>query len=252
MKHVFATLIFILFSVLLYAQTRPKVGVTLSGGGAKGLAHIGILKAIDSAGLKVDYVTGTSMGGIIGALYACGYSGDTIEKIARNTDWDLLLSNAASLRSLSIDEKDEYDKYAAELPWVNNAFQLPSGVFESEELWLKFSEFFFPVYNIKDFLKFPKSFKCIATDIATGEAVVLDSGEIVSAVRSSMAIPSVFTAVDYNGRKFIDGGVTRNFPVKDVKQMGADIVIGSNVAGGLLPKEKITNVFQVLLQAFFS
>jgi len=251
MKHAFVTFIFIFIFLFLHAQTRPKVGVTLSGGGAKGLAHIGILKAIDSAGLKVDYVTGTSMGGIIGALYACGYSGDTIEKIARNTDWDLLLSNAASLRSLSIDEKDEYNKYAVELPWVNNGFQLPSGVFESEELWLKFSEFFFPVYNIKDFLKFPKGFKCIATDIATGEAVVLDSGEIVSAVRSSMAIPSVFTAVDYNGRKFIDGGVTRNFPVKDVKQMGADIVIGSNVAGGLLPKEKITNVFQVLLQVAF-
>jgi NTE family protein len=251
MRHAFVTVAFLFLLSSLTAQTRPKIGVTLSGGGAKGLAHIGILKAIDSAGLKVNYVTGTSMGSIIGALYACGYSGDTIEKMARNTDWDLLLSNAASLRSLSIDEKDEYDKYAVELPWVNNAFQLPSGVFESEELWLKFSEFFFPVYNIKDFSKFPKAFKCIATDVSTGEPVVMDSGEIVSAVRSSMAIPTVFTAVDYNGRKFIDGGVTRNFPVKDAKKMGADIVIGSNVAGGLLPKEKINNVFQVLLQVAF-
>jgi NTE family protein len=251
MKHAFVTLFFIFFSLLLIAQTRPKIGVTLSGGGAKGLAHIGILKAIDSAGLKVNYVTGTSMGSILGALYACGYSGDTIEKMARSMDWDILLSNAASLRSLSIDEKDEYDKYAVELPWVNDAFQLPSGVFESEELWLKFSENFFPVYNIKDFSKLPKGFKCIATDVATGEPVVIDSGEIVSAVRSSMAIPTVFTAVNYNGRKLIDGGVTRNFPVKDAKEMGADIVIGSNVAGGLLPKEKITNVFQVLLQVAF-
>src|SRR3954451_14500387 len=251
MKHVFETLIFIFFSLLLAAQTRPKIGVTLSGGGAEGLAHIGILKAIDSAGLKVNYVTGTSMGSIIGALYASGYSGDSIEKMARNMDWDVLISNGASLRSLTIDEKEEYDKYAVELPWVNNAFQLPSGVFESEELWLKFSEYFFPVYNIKDFSKFSKGFKCIATDVATGEAVVLDSGEIVSAIRSSIAIPSVFTAVNYNGRKFIDGGVTRNFPVKDAKEMGSNIVIGSNVAGGLLPKEKITNVFQVLLQVAF-
>jgi NTE family protein len=251
MKHAFATIFFIFFSLLLIAQTRPKIGVTLSGGGAKGLAHIGILKAIDSAGLKVNYVTGTSMGSIIGGLYACGYSGDTIEKMARNTDWDLLLSNAASLRTLSIDEKDEYGKYAVELPWVNHAFQLPSGVFESEELWLRFSENFFPVYNVKDFSKLPKGFKCVATDVSTGEPVVIDSGEIVSAVRSSMAIPTVFTAVNYNGRKLIDGGVTRNFPVKDAKQMGADIVIGSNVAGGLLPKEKITNVFQVLLQVAF-
>src|SRR4051812_15422880 len=140
MKHAILTLIFIFLSLLLFAQMRPKIGVTLSGGGAKGLAHIGILKAIDSAGLKVNYVTGTSMGSIIGALYACGYSGDSIEKMARNMNWDALLSNGASLQSLTVDEKDEYDKYAVELPWVNNAFQLPSGVFESEELWLKFSE----------------------------------------------------------------------------------------------------------------
>ena len=252
MKHHIALLFFSVFTSILYAQTRPKIGVALSGGGAKGLAHIGILKAIDSAGLNVDYVTGTSMGGILGALYACGYSADTIEKMARKIDWDLLLTNAASLRSLSMDEKDEYDKYAVELPWVNDGFRLPSGVLESEELWLKFSEFYFPVYNIKDFSKLPRGFKCIATDVSTGEAVVMDSGEIVSAVRSSMAIPSVFTAVNYNGRKFVDGGVVRNFPVRDAKDMGADIVVGSNVAGGLLSKEKINNVFQVLLQiAFF-
>src|SRR5690348_14802711 len=112
MRHVATIVAFIFLSTLVNAQTRPKIGVTLSGGGAKGLAHIGILKAIDSAGLKVDYVTGTSMGSIIGALYACGYSADTIEKMARNIDWDLLLTNAASLKSLNIDEKEEYNKYA--------------------------------------------------------------------------------------------------------------------------------------------
>ncbi|NNV54685.1 patatin-like phospholipase family protein [Limnovirga soli] len=241
----------VIATITLNAQTRPKIGLTLSGGGAKGLAHIGILKAIDSAGLQVDYVTGTSMGSIIGALYASGYTADSIEKMAKSIDWDLLLSNSASLRSLSMDEKEEYFKYAVELPWVNHGFRLPSGVLESEELWLKFSEFFFPVYAIKDFSKMPKSFKCIATDVANGEGVVLDKGELVQAVRSSMAIPSVFTAVNYNGRKFVDGGVVRNFPVKDAKAMGADLVIGSNVSGGLLPKEKITNVFQVLLQVAF-
>lgn len=250
MKRLPVILLFINCFLFASAQ-RPKIGLTLSGGGAKGLAHVGILKAIDSAGLKVDYVTGTSMGSIIGALYACGYSADSIETIIRKIDWDLLLTNSASLRSLSIEEKDEYSKYAVELPWVNNGFRLPSGVLESEELWLRFNELFFPVYATKDFSKFPRSFRCVATDVASGEGVVLDSGEIVSAIRSSMAIPSVFTAVDYEGRKFVDGGVVRNFPVKDAKEMGADIVIGSNVAGGLLPKEKITNVFQVLLQVAF-
>ncbi len=251
MKQFFILIFFLTSTVLLHAQTRPKIGLTLSGGGAKGLAHIGVLKAIDSAGLKVDYVTGTSMGSIIGALYAAGYSADSIEKMTRKLDWDLLLSNTASLRSLSMDEKGEYGKYAAELPWVNRGFKLPGGVLESEEIWLMLSELFFPVYNTKDFSKFSKGFKCIATDVSTGEGVIIDKGEIVSAVRSSMAIPSVFTPVNYNGRKFVDGGVVRNFPVSDAKNMGADIVIGSNVAGGLLPKEKINNVFQVLLQVAF-
>lgn len=234
------------------SRERPSVGVTLSGGGAKGLAHIGILKAIDSAGLKVDYITGTSMGSIIGALYAVGYSADDIEKMARKVDWGVMLTNQSSLRGIVMQEKDEYSKYAIELPWEDHGFRLPSGVFEGEELWLKFTELFYPVYNIKDFDKFSIPFRSVSADLATGEAVVADSGEIVTAVRASMAIPSVFTAIEHNGRKLIDGGVVRNFPVRDVKEMGADIVIGSRVAMGLQPKEKVNNALQVLMQiAFF-
>lgn len=246
-----------IFSLLLlmqavdsYAQ-RPQIGVTLSGGGAKGLAHIGILQALDSAGIKVDYITGTSMGSIIGALYAIGYSAADIERMATKVDWDEMLTNQSSLRAIVMEEKDEYSKYAIELPWVNNGFKLPSGVVEGEELWLKFADLFFPAYNIKDFSKFSIPFKCISADIETGEAVVLDSGEIVSAVRSSMAIPSVFTAIENNGRRLIDGGVVRNFPVQDVKKMGADYVIGSRVAMGLQPKEKVNNALQILLQIVF-
>lgn len=248
-----------LFSLLCYAgnaqpatiNTRPKIGVTLSGGGAKGLAHIGILKAIDSAGLQVDYITGTSMGSIIGSLYAVGYSADSIEKIASTIEWDLLLSNQSSLRSIFMEEKPEYSKYIIELPWVNHRFRLPLGVIQGQELWLKFSELFFPVYNQKDFSKFSIPFRCIGTDVGTGEAVVMKEGEIISAIRSSMAIPSVFTAEDFNGKKLIDGGVVRNFPVRDVREMGADYVIGSNVATGLLPTEKVRNAFHVLLQVAF-
>lgn len=254
MRYVFLIFLFTTFSLQLLSQKpgRPRIGVTLSGGGAKGLAHIGILKAIDSAGLKVDYITGTSMGSIIGSLYAIGYSADSIEKIARKIDWDILLSNQSTLRSLVMEEKDEYGRYAIELPWVNHGFRLPSGVLEGEELWLKFSELFYPVHDVKDFTKFSIPFKCIGADVATGEAVVMDKGEIVTAIRASMAIPSVFTAVENDGRKLVDGGVVRNFPVRDVREMGADYVIGSNVALGLLPKEKLTNALQILMQiAFF-
>ena len=254
MKVLFSCLVSLLF-FSGYGQTdisrRPKIGLTLSGGAAKGLAHIGILKAIDSAGLKVDFLTGTSMGSIIGALYAAGYSGNQIEQLARKVDWNILLSNQSTLRSLLMAEKEEYSRYAVELPWVNNGFQLPTGVLQAEELWLKLSELFFPVHNIKNFGDFSIPFKCIGTDIANGEAVVMDTGEIVTAIRSSMAIPSLFTAVEYDGRRLVDGGIVRNFPVSDVKAMGADIVIGSQVATGLLPKEKLVNAFQILLQVAF-
>jgi len=256
MKKIFAYFFFFSLSAQAMAQirpdsVRPKIGLALSGGGAKGLAHIGILKAIDSAGLGIDYITGTSMGSIIGGLYAVGYSGDTIEKIARKIEWDQLLSNQSSLRNIIMEEKDEYDKYDLELPWVNHWFRLPTGVLEAQELWLKFGELFYPFYKIKDFSRFSIPFKCIATDVSSGGAVVLDSGEIASAIRSSMAIPSLFTAVEYNGKKLVDGGVVRNFPVKDVKEMGADIIIGSNVSRELLSASKVTNAFQVLLQVAF-
>ena len=129
---------------------------------------------------------------------------------------------------------------------------MSSGLLEAQELWLKFSELFFPVYNIKDFSKFNIPFRCVGTDVGNGETVVMKEGEVISAVRASMAIPSVFTAVDYNGKRLVDGGISRNFPVKDVKEMGADYVIGSNVADGLLPSQKVRNIIQLLLQiAFF-
>jgi NTE family protein len=228
-------------------SSRPKIGLTLSGGGAKGLAHVGIMKALDSAGLHVDYVTGTSMGSVVGGLYAAGYTGNEIEKIAKEIDWDLLFTNRSSLRSFIIEEKDQYQRYAVELPWVNQKFRL-AGVLESQELWLKFSELFFPVYAIKDFSKMPKGFQCIGANISSGDAVVLKSGEIVSAVRASMAIPSVFKPVELDSIKLVDGGIVRNFPVKEVINMGANFVIGSNVSGDLMVTEQINNIFDIVTQ----
>lgn len=238
-----------------FSQTppgRPKIGLTLSGGGAKGLAHIGILKAIDSAGLKIDYITGTSMGSIVGGLYALGYSGDSIEKMARSLEWDVLLSNKTSLRAMIMEEKEEYGKYALELQLTDKGgFKLPTGVLEGEEMWLKLSEMFAPAYNISDFNLMPIPFRCIGTEVSTGSAVVLDHGNLVSAIRASMAIPSVFTAVDIDGCTLVDGGIVRNFPVQDVRDMGADFVIGSSVSSGLLPQEKLTDAASILMQVIF-
>ncbi len=232
----------------LFAQQRPKVGLVLSGGGAKGIAHIGVLKAIDSAGLKIDLVTGTSMGSIIGGLYATGYSGNEIERITKKLIWDELLSGKPVYKYVSIDEKDEFGQYSAEVGIKKYKLQLATGLIDSQELWLVLNRMFLPVYNIKDFSKFNIPFQCIATDLSNGKDVVLSKGDIVKAVRSSMAIPSVFTAVDHDKTKLVDGGIVRNFPVKDAKKMGADIVIGVNLFTGLPDIEKLSNVLDVFYQ----
>ncbi len=255
MKFFLALICCFSFSGNLAAQannTRPKIGLTLSGGGAKGLAHIGILKAIDSAGLKIDYITGTSMGAIVGALYATGYSANDIERLSKEFDFDVLFSNNVPLKTLSMEEKDQYSRFAIELPFINNKVRLTTGVITGQELNMEFSELFFHVYNIRDFNNFKIPFKCMATDLETGDLVVLDTGNIITALRATMAIPSVFSAVTHNNKKLVDGGLVRNFPVKNVKEMGADIVIGSNVTTGLAKVDKIKTPFDVLLQmAFF-
>ena len=229
----------------------PKIGLTLSGGGAKGLVHIGILEAIDSAGLNIDYLTGTSMGSIMGALYAAGYSGKEMEKIARELDWSNLFSGKPLLQNVNIDEKYEFDQYAVEVPFEKGKLKIGTGLIEGQEIWLKFQELFLPIYDVKDFSKFSIPFKCIATDVGTGKAVVLDQGEIVTAIRSSMAIPSVFTAIDYQGTKLVDGGVVRNFPVKDAVAMGADYTIGVNLSQGLLKADQLNSAIDILYQIGF-
>ncbi|MCC6413465.1 MAG: patatin-like phospholipase family protein [Saprospiraceae bacterium] len=251
MKQTLLLAFSLLLSSALFSQTRPKIGLALSGGGAKGLAHVGVLKAIDSAGLHIDYVTGTSMGSVVGSLYSIGYSADSIEKLARDIDWSILLSNQTTLRSLIMEEKDEYGKYTIELAWDKNGLRLPTGVLEGQELWIKLGELFSPAYNIQDFSKFPIPFLCIATDIATGEAVVLDSGSLVTAVRASMAIPTVFTAVEIDGRKLVDGGIVHNFPVRELTDLGADFIIGSSVSSGLLQSDEVTDVTSILMQVMF-
>jgi NTE family protein len=231
---------------------RPKIGVTLSGGGAKGLAHIGILEAIDSAGLKVDYITGTSMGSVVGGMYAVGYSADSIEKIARKLDWGLLLSSAPQIGSISIQEKDEFNKYALEIPFQRGKFVLGKGFIEGQELWLKLAGLFHPAYDVTDFNKLSIPFACVGTDLGTGNAVVMNKGNIITCVRASMAIPAVFTPVQYQNKILVDGGIVDNFPVLEAKKMGADIVIGVNLNNGLEKAEDLTTSLDILMQmAFF-
>ncbi len=232
-------------------QQRPKVSLTLSGGGAKGLAHIGVLQAIDSAGLKIDLITGTSMGAVVGALYSIGYTGNQIDSIARSINWDVIFSSKPELDRISFDQKLETEQQNLELKIKNRKVQIPSGLIESQELWLLLSELLFPVYDRYEFNEFSIPFKCIATDVLTSEAIVHDRGNLVLAVRSSMAIPSVFTAIDLAGRKLIDGGVVRNFPVRDAKAMGAELLIGVNVSAAKLSPEDLNSALAILYQTAF-
>ncbi len=250
-KVISALIAVMLISVNLFAQNPVKVGLTLSGGGAKGLAHIGILQAIDSAGLNIDYLSGTSMGSIMGALYSVGYSGNEIEEIARKMDWGTLFSGKPLLENVNITEKYEFNNYAVEVPFEKGKMKIGTGLIEAQEVWVLFNKLFLPVYNMKDFDQFSIPFRCIATDLGTGKAVVLGEGEIVTAIRASMAIPSIFTAIDYENTKLIDGGVVRNFPVRDAVAMGANYAIGVKISDPLTAVDELTSAIDVLYQIGF-
>jgi NTE family protein len=228
---------------------RPKIGLVLSGGGAKGMAHIGVLKVMERAGIVPDYITGTSMGSIVGGLYALGYTADELEQIVYEMDWDKLLTNRIDLDGVAIEEKQYYGRYIAELPVNGLAVGLPKGLIEGQKLSETLTVLTRSSHNINDFSKLSIPFACVATDLASGEPVLLDKGSLPECIRASMAIPTVFTPVEIDDRLLVDGGLVRNFPVEEVLAMGADIVIGIFVSSDLEPKEKLNNIFSVLMQS---
>lgn len=238
----------VLFSVSAQELKCPKIGLVLSGGGAKGLAHVGVLKAIDKAGLNIDYISGTSMGAIIAAMYAAGYSGEEIERIAKSLDWSSMMSGSVDYADISIETKADYDNHSISIPLEGFKMSHFTGIKEPQEVMLKFAEVFFPVYKTKDFNKLDIPFRCIAADLSNGEAIVLDKGDLAFAVRSSMAIPGVFEATNYGSTKLVDGGIVRNFPVRDVIDMGADFVIGVNLFSGLTKPHELTTAVDVMMQ----
>jgi len=243
------TFLLVCSQLVSLAQERPKIGLVLSGGGARGMAHIGVLKVLEQEGIIPDYITGTSMGSIIGGLYAIGYSADEIDSIASTMDWDRILSNQIDLNEVAFEEKPYYGRYIFDLPVDGFSPGLPKGVIEGQALTAKLSNLTRPAHSINDFSKLPIPFRCIATDIESGEKVVLKEGFLPEAIRASMAIPSIFTPVEIDGKLLVDGGLVRNFPVQDVIDMGADIVIGVFVSDDLLPKEKLNNMVDVLVQS---
>ncbi|GJM61094.1 patatin-like phospholipase family protein [Persicobacter diffluens] len=245
----FLFLPFILFGKDKNTAERPKIGLVLSGGGAKGLAHIGILKAMENAGIRPDYITGTSMGSLVGGLYAIGYSADEIETIVSGVDWEKVLSNKIPFRNVVVEEKPYYNRFMIDLVFDGKKLSLPAGVLQSQQINQLLSTLTRGVHNIESFDDFPIPFRCVASDIVKGEKVVLDSGNLALSMRASMAIPSIFTPIEMGDRILVDGGLIRNFPVDEVLEMGADYVIGVLVAQDLLDRKNLKSATGILYQS---
>jgi len=242
-------------SLLIFTQIslgqenpRPKIGLVLSGGGAKGLAHIGVLKVIDSLGIKVDYIGGTSMGAIVGGLYASGYNAEQLDSIFSRIDVDALLQDYTPRESKSFYEKRNDEIYALTLPFNKFKLGLPSGLSKGLYNFNLISSLTQQVSHIRDFDQLPIPFLCIATDAETGEKVVLDSGVLAQNMIASGALPTLYSPVEMNGRLLIDGGVVDNYPIEELKARGLDIIIGIDVQDGLKSREELKGVTSVLAQ----
>jgi NTE family protein len=226
----------------------PKIGLVLSGGGAKGLAHIGVLKVIDSLGIKIDYIGGTSMGAIIGGLYASGYNAKQLDSIFTTLDADALIQDYVPRGSKSFFEKRNDELYAITLPFKKLKLETPNALSKGMYNYNLLSKLTFHVRHLRDFNRLPIPFFCMATDIETGEEIILNKGILAQAMVASGSIPSLFNPIEIEGRMLVDGGVKNNYPVENLKAMGADIIIGVDVQDGLKKKDELKGVSTILLQ----
>ena len=231
-------------------QEDKKIGLVLSGGTAKGLAHIGILKVLDEEKVPIEYVTGTSMGSIIGGMYSVGYTPDEIEEIAVSMDWMSLFNDKIERKDKGAVRNSIEDKNSTVIPIKNFMPKLPSGAVGGKTASQRLNELFYGALGVEDFKKFPRKFAAVATDLESGEGIMIDKGSIATAIRESLSIPSVFAPIRDGKRLYIDGGVVRNLPVQDVKVLGADYTIGVNVGDGFTKRdESKMNLIDVISDA---
>ena len=246
----FVALSMILLSFQGFAQQKkPKVALVLSGGGAKGIAHIPLLQTLDSLGIVPDLIVGNSMGSVVGGLYAMGYSGDSIANIVKQANWKQLIGGRVSLKNVSVEEKTEFGRYLVELDYEKGKVKLGKFLLNDQNLRQFMTNLTFPSYKINDFDKLPIPFRAIATDIVHGKEVVLKDGSLALAMRASMSLPGVFSPVPYKDGLLIDGAILNNFPVDVAKDMGAEIIIGSDVGDGMMKKKELESISSLLFQA---
>ena len=250
MRYFLLSLFFL--SVLTIHAQEPvsdlKVGLVLSGGGAKGFAHVSVLKKIEEAGIRIDYVAGTSMGAIIGGLYASGYSAKELDSVLHIHDLNSLVRDDLPREVSSFYQKENDGKYAISLPLVKRKIELPSAVSKGQNAFNIFSQLSEHVHEVQDFSELTIPFFCIATDLETGAEVVLDKGFLPEAIRASGSFPGLLTPVKVNGQVLVDGGIVDNFPVEKMKEKGVDYIIGVNVSGGLKDIENLNSLPEILMQ----
>ena len=249
-RHNFIITIFLLINILFADTSRPKIGLVLSGGGALGFAHIGILEKIDSLGIPVDYLTGISMGGLVGALYAYGYNSDELLEIISNVDWPSMFSDLPERSKLPYFEKIDNHKYQFNvgISELHKAEKL--GLIEGQTIENTFARLVENFNSEKDFDKLKIPFRCMSVDILSGNEVVLSDGSLAQAMRSTMSVPSAFAPVEYGDSLLIDGGVLNNMPVDIARQMGADFILAVSVRNPNKEKEELRGFIDILMQAY--
>ena len=229
---------------------RPKIGLVLSGGGARGFAHVGVLKALEEARVPVDFIVGTSMGAIIGGLYASGMNADELERELVAVDWGDLFDRREPRQLLSQRRKEEDFEFAPmlQMGFRDGEFRLPSGAVSSRSLEMLLRRYTLTTRHLATFNGLPTPFRAIATDMETGKAVVMEHGDLAAALRASMSVPGVFSPLEVDGQILGDGGLVNNLPVDVARRMGADIIIAVNIGTPLAGRDTLGTVLGVTAQ----
>ncbi|MGO4999550.1 patatin-like phospholipase family protein [Oceanisphaera sp. W20_SRM_FM3] len=245
----------VFFSCSSVAQTesgaRPKIGLALSGGGARGTAHVGVIRVLEQMHIPIDYIAGTSMGSIIGGLYASGMTVDEIEATLKTMDWEHIFNDDPPRKDRSFRRKRDDNLYFVKAkPGITDQGELkfPTGAVQGQKFDLALRELTLPISTTTDFDKLYIPFRAVASDIETGTKVVLSSGDLATAMRASMSVPGAFAATKIDGKLLVDGGITDNIPIDVVRDMGADIVIAVDISSPYMPGEDVDNLFQITLQ----
>lgn len=242
-------LFFLQFQGIFAEENKVRVGLALSGGAAKGFAHVGVLKVLEEAGIPVHVLSGTSIGSIIGGMHAAGYSAQRIEKELLALDWERIFKDVPDRSELLLEDKDQFDRYIVTLPLKNRRVVLPTGLYAGQRLMELLGRLAWPLQDKNGFQDYPIPFGSLATNLETGKAHLIQSGALHEAMRASMAIPTAFTPWKIEDQIYADGLLVRNLPAQDALDMGADFLIGVDVGAPLFKKEELDSILMIFEQS---